>query len=152
MQCRDGSLDPSAPAMVRTRCAVIHTRKAARAVTQLFDMALLPSGVRATQFTLLVAAHEAGGMQMSELAEQLLMDRTTLTRELKLLEKEGLVAIAVGQDRRARTVSLTTEGNAALARALPLWDKAQRHIEERLGTERWQGILGCLNDIALAAR
>lgn len=152
MQSHDGSLDPATPAMVRARCAVIHTRKAARAVTQLFDMALLPSGVRATQFTLLVAAHEAGELQMTELADKLLMNRTTLTRELKLLEKEGLVQIAVGQDRRARTVALTPQGNAVLDRALPLWSQAQSRVEERLGTKHWQGILGCLNDIADAAR
>lgn len=91
-------------------------------------------------------------MQMTDLADQLIMDRTTLTRELRLLEKQGLVGIAVGQDRRARTVSLTSQGQAVLARALPLWSAAQSRVEERLGAKHWQQILGCLNDVAQAAK
>ena len=126
-------------------CTCFNLRKAARAVTQYYDEVLKPSGLRATQFTLLVAAHNAGPITINRLAERLVMDRTTLTRNLKPLERQRLIQIVSGEDRRTRAVTLTERGHEVLAQALPLWEEAQRQIVERLGRERWRDMLGHLS-------
>ncbi len=87
----------------------------------------------------------AGPETIGRLAERLVMDRTTLTRDLKPLEREGLVEIVQGEDRRTRTVTLTKRGREALARALPLWKKAQARIVEDLGEERLRSLLADLS-------
>ncbi len=74
------------------------------------------------------------------------MDRTTLTRNLKPLEKQGFLQIQPGQDQRMRVISLTDEGQAALAKALPLWEIAQARVLEQLGQERWSTLLSGLSD------
>ena len=145
------SIDHAVPAEVMATCAVLHTRKAARAVTQLFDAVLQPSGLRATQFTLLIAVSLAGDLPLSALADTLAMDRTTLARELKLLAHEGLVTIAVAQDRRARVVTLTRPGQEALARALPLWAQAQARIESQVGADHWRSARAHLDKLVAAA-
>lgn len=89
---------------------------------------------------------------VNELAEVLGMDRTTLTRNLKPLEREGCLRSDPGQDRRTRVVSLTTEGEAALAKALPLWRQAQTHVEETLGQQRWSDLLSHLVEATVLIR
>ncbi len=126
-------------------CACFNLRKAARAVTQLFDDTLQPSGLRGTQFPILAVVSLAGPETIGRLAERLVMDRTTLTRDLKPLEREGLVEIVPGEDRRTRTVTLTKRGHEALGRALPLWKKAQARIVEDLGEERLRSLLADLS-------
>src|SRR5919108_3559674 len=121
---------------IATSCACRRLRGAARAVTRLFDDALRPTGLRATQFTLLVAAQLRGGALISELAETLALDRTSVTRELSVLERRGLVSITPGEDRRARVVEVTEDGEAALAAGYPRWREAQSRVLD--GTEdRW---------------
>lgn len=75
------------------------------------------------------------------------MDRTTLTRNLKPLEREGWLQIKIGRDQRTRIVSLTTQGEAALERALPLWQKAQEEVVEVLGDQRWSAFLAQLAEV-----
>jgi len=142
---------PATPDQVVARCAVFHTRQAARAVTAYFDAALQPSGLRATQLTLLVAVRQGDGATISALAAALGMDRTTLARDLRLLEQAGLVAIGVGRDRRARVVLLTPRGDQAMARSLPLWAVAQQRFEERIGTRRWRATVDELHATTEAA-
>jgi DNA-binding MarR family transcriptional regulator len=125
-------------------CACLNVRRAARAITELYDEALAPSGVRITQFPLLIAIAVSGSATLTDLARALGMDRTTLSRSLKPLERQGLIAVVPGQDRRTRTVVLTTAGRDALARALPLWERVQGRVMEQLGQARWQDILGGL--------
>lgn len=127
-------------------CACFNLRKAARAVTQYYGEALKPSGLRATQFTLLVAIYNAGPITINRLAERLIMDRTTLTRNLRPLEKQGLIESASGEDRRTRAVTLTDRGREVLSQALPLWEQAQRQIVELLGRERWGEMLEHLSE------
>src|SRR5688572_31775668 len=91
------SIAPSDQAAVQC-CTCFNLRKAARAVTQLYDDILRPSGLRATQFSLLMLIRGAGRLQLTELAEAAVMDRTTLKRNLALLEREGLVRIEPGDD------------------------------------------------------
>lgn len=127
-------------------CTCFNLRKASRVVTQLFDQVLQPSGVLANQFTLLAALSLAESVSITRLAQELVMDRTTLTRNLKPLEREGLIRIEPGQDQRVRVVSLTEKGQAALAKAQPLWQQAQAKVIEELGQDRWQTLLSHLAD------
>ncbi len=123
------------------RCAGANIRGTARSLSQFYDEILQPSGLRGTQFTLLVTIAWAGSIPLSQLAEKLVMDRTTLTRNLKPLEKDGLVQSVVGEDQRTRLVRLTEAGEEILLKALPLWEQAQSQIVNGLGQERFQSLL-----------
>ena len=103
---------------VARQCACFNLRKATRAVTQLYDEVLRETGIRVTQLTLLVAAYLSGEIPISQMAEVLVMDRTTLTRNLKPLQIQGLIAIRSGADRREKLVTLTTRGRAMVSKAL----------------------------------
>ncbi len=129
------------------QCACFNTRKAARAVTRFYDDMVAPSGLKATQLTMLGAISISGPTRMSELAEMLALDKTTVTRNLKLLEAGGLIAIAAGADRRVRVVALTGAGTDALEHALPRWREAQRRIVEHLGEARWRRLVADLAEI-----
>lgn len=135
---------------VAATCFCMNIRKASRVITQLYDEALKPSGLLVSQFTVLVALASVGSITMTQLAEALVMDRTTLTRNLKPLEREGLVRIESGQDQRTRVLSLTNAGQAALEKALPLWQEVQIQVVERLGQEQCTLLLtGLLNTVSL---
>lgn len=131
-------------------CLCFNLRKTARVVTQRYDDALRPAGLKTTQFSLLVATRLAGEITMTRLADALGMDRTTLTRNLRPLEEEGLIAVAPGRDRREREVTVTAKGEARLGKALPLWRRAQAETMARLGHERAARLLGDLASAALA--
>ncbi|MFQ5954376.1 MAG: MarR family winged helix-turn-helix transcriptional regulator [Kiloniellales bacterium] len=130
-------------------CACFSLRKAARAVTQLYDARLRPNGLKATQFSLLVGLAVGGPITMQRLAERMVMDRTTLTRNVKPLQRAGLVKSTTGKDRRTRTLSLTGKGRKALARALPLWQQAQDTVLGRLGETQWQALRAALGKAAV---
>src|SRR5262249_6316786 len=140
------------PAEAARDCACFNLRKAARAVTQLYDAALAPSGVRATQFSVLVALALADGAPLSRVADALVMDRTTLTRNLRPLARRGWVRIEPGEDRRERNLSLTRSGRAALERALPLWQQVQARLHERRGDPRGDGRGPALPGLGATAR
>ena len=127
-------------------CTCFNLRKAARAVTQMYDEALKPSGLRATQFSLLSVVEHKGPLGMTELAKALVMDRTTLTRNLKPLLEQDLVAVVGGSDRRRRPITITSRGRDTLVRAQPMWRKVQRHMAAGLGRVRWTGLLGDLDE------
>jgi DNA-binding MarR family transcriptional regulator len=127
-------------------CVCFNLRKAARAVTQVYDAQLKPSGLKATQLSLLAVLASAGPITVKQLAERLVMDRTTLTRNLKPLERDGLIRSSAGEDRRTRSLVLTRKGQAALLRALPLWEEAQTRMLARLGAERWQQVRTLLGE------
>jgi DNA-binding MarR family transcriptional regulator len=114
-------------------CAVMNLRQVTRAVTAQFDDALRPTGLRATQLNLLVVVEGAFAVTVTELAAILAMDRTTLTRNLKLLRARGLV--------EADRIALTAKGRKAAAAALPLWEAAQAGIVKGLGERRWVALL-----------
>src|SRR5438046_8734151 len=105
--------------------ALSNVRKAARTVTQLLDEVLQPTGLRSTQFTLLVAVALIGEAPVMQLSRALLMDRTTLARNLKPLESLGLLTVEAGTDRRRHLVPLTERGRQAWPRALPYGAQAQ---------------------------
>jgi DNA-binding MarR family transcriptional regulator len=118
-------------------CACGNLRKAARAVTQVYDEVLRPTGLRVTQFGILGATMATEPVTVTRLADLTVTDRTTLTRNFKLLEKRGLIRVQMGNDRREREVTLTARGREALASGLPLWQKAQTRVVQGLGEERW---------------
>jgi DNA-binding MarR family transcriptional regulator len=122
-------------------CTGFNLRKATRAVTQFYDAALQPSGLKSTQFSLLSTVERQGPIVMGGLAEVLVMDRTTLTRNLKPLEGQGLIRVEPGEDRRARIISLTAKGRKVVTTARPLWRQAQTEVVGRLGETRWSGLL-----------
>ncbi len=124
-----------------SKCACFNLRKASRVITQHFDEALKPSGLLATQFTILVALAMSRSATVNELAEKLVMDRTTLTRNLKPLEREGWLKSEPGQDQRTRVITLTAKGEVVLAKALPRWQEAQTMVEKNLGQPRWNALL-----------
>ncbi len=132
-------------------CACLNVRKAARAVTQLYDEVLQPSGLRATQFNLLVASALASEATVTQLAEALVMDRTTLTRNLKPLESQGLLTINAGTDRRKHLVRLTERGRQALTTALPYWEQAQDRVVTYLGQSQWHTLLAELKTVVTLA-
>ncbi len=133
-------------------CTCNNLRQATRAVTQIYEAALEPSGLKVTQLPILGAAAVEGPLTMSALAKHLLMDRTTLTRNLKPLERAGLVQIEPGVDRRARLVSITDTGREALAQALPLRQAAQDSLVEALGRFQWGVLMDNLRATIAATR
>jgi DNA-binding MarR family transcriptional regulator len=137
---------------VAAECAAVNLRKTARAVTQFFGEVMSPSGLRGTQFTVLVAVALADPPTMTRIARALVMDPSTLTRDLRLLERAGMVKTAGGKDRRARFVTLTPLGRDRLAAALPLWEQAQRQVVRRVGASRWREILQELSAVQAVAR
>jgi DNA-binding MarR family transcriptional regulator len=102
---------------VAATCMGLHIRRASRILTQVYDTALRPVGLVLNQFTLLVAIHLVQSTSITRLAEELFADRTTVTRNLKLLEKRGLVAIEPGCDRRVMLVSLTDGGRTVVGKS-----------------------------------
>ena len=127
-------------------CTCANLRKAARAVTQVYDADLRPTGLKATQFTLLATLAKPGDLPMTKVAAALVMDRTTLTRNLKPLVGKGWVRIDRGEDQRVRRISLTEAGQDILDQARPLWRKAQSRLVESLGHDRWSGFVDDLTE------
>lgn len=134
-------------AQINPRCSCFNLRKATRAVTQLFDHCLEPAGIRATQFTLLVSMASVSARTLTEMAQTLVMDRTTLTRNLKPLEKMGLIATTEPKDKRSKAYTLTEKGKEVLEKGVPLWEAAQLKIVQGLGEDKHQAILGDLSAI-----
>jgi DNA-binding MarR family transcriptional regulator len=115
-------------------CTCLRLRKASRRVSQIYDQHLEPFGLTVTQYSLLghLAAFE--GVSIGELAEKLVMDPTTLTRNLRPLQRQGLVLVKPDRrDRRARSLQLTAKGRKVFEKAKPGWVRAQHHIEELFG-------------------
>jgi DNA-binding MarR family transcriptional regulator len=124
-------------AQVRAMCACNQLRCASRGITQLYEGALASSGLKVTQLPILVALGVAGDLSVSTLADALALDRTTLTRNLKVLDERGLVRTRDSEDdARVRMVSLTLQGSDVLSRALRRWEEIQTVVEERFGRER----------------
>jgi DNA-binding MarR family transcriptional regulator len=111
---------------VHDSCLCLHVQRAARAVARRYDELLRPLGLNNGQFSLLMSLNRAEAASMGQVARVLAMDRTTLTANLKPLLRRGLLQIEVDDaDRRSRRLRLTDAGHGLLARALPLWKRAQ---------------------------
>ena len=117
------------------RCDCYCLRQATRRVTQLYDRALAPLGIRSTQYSLLSEIDRLGPITLNPLAEALVMDRATLGHNIRPLEARGFLRVEVGQDRRSREVVLTRTGKEVLAKGLRLWRRAQLTFEETIGRD-----------------
>ena len=137
----------SRPKPFAAPCTCSRLRRAARAVTQLYDDALAPVGLRVTQFSLLRTLQRHGTLTIGDLATRNLLDRTALSRNLDPLAERKLLAIVPGRDARKREVTLTRQGIAALAAAVPHWERAQREVIRSLGRERLDGLYDVLRDM-----
>ncbi len=124
-------------AEVAQNCLCLNIRQATRIITQVYDECLQPSGLRITQFNLLVAVALAQEMPLTRLAEMMVLDRTTLARNLKPLERQGLLTIEAGEDRRVHLIGMTAHGRQVLEEALPCWRHAQELVKARLGQKEW---------------
>jgi len=130
---------------VGRRCACFNLRRVTRAVTQLYDDILRPTGLRVTQFSVLVALRNMKEATVNQLADKLVVDRTTLTRNLRPLQQAGLVRTRPGLDRRVREISLTPAGEEKLHKALPHWREAQAQMRRALGRDRLDRLLSDLS-------
>ena len=118
-------------------CNCFAVRSAARHVTQLYDQLLAPSGLRATQFSILAKLDRLGPMTINALAEAMVTDRTTLGRNIKPLQRDGLISIeASAADRRARELQLTKAGTKRLDEARKAWLQAQTRFERTFGAKQ----------------
>ena len=118
-------------------CVCNTLRMVTRAVTQLYDDTLRPSGLRVTQFSVLAALARRGEANVKQLTDALAIDQTTLTRGLTVLEREGLIARAPHPDGRIKAMRLTPAGARALAMARPLWAQAQQRVIGQWGPRSW---------------
>lgn len=133
-------------------CACFNLRKTTRVVTQFYGRVMRPSGLNGTQFTLLAAVANTGAPTIAGLAKRLLMDRTTLTRNIKPLEKQGLLTITAGEDQRTRIVTLTVQGRNLLLEAFSSWEKAQKSIIDKFGQNRWDSMMMDLEELISIAQ
>ncbi|MCZ6601471.1 MAG: MarR family winged helix-turn-helix transcriptional regulator [Planctomycetota bacterium] len=137
---------------VGPECACFNIRRAARAITQFYDEVLRPTGLGANQLSLLTVVSHHGPLTVNRLAEAALMDRTTVTRNLKPLANQDLLRIYPGEDRREREVSLTRKGKGVLTRAYPLWKRAQARMMKGLGPQRFGRLVDDLSAVVKTAQ
>jgi DNA-binding MarR family transcriptional regulator len=133
-------------------CACANLRRAARAVTQLYEGSLREAGLKPTQFTLLLVLAQQGEMTQGALGDVLALDSTTLTRSLRPLKQEGWIAARPGADRREVRWALTPAGTRVVERTRPSWERVQRQLRSRIGEELWTRLLDDLALVAGAAR
>ncbi len=144
---------PAASAAVRRAaalspaCACGRLRRATRALTQLYDDAMAPSGLRITQFSLVRTLVRDGPVRISDLAARLLLDRTALSRTLEPLVEHGWVDVSTGRDARTRIACITRAGKAAFAGAEPHWKRAQAQVARTLGADRLEVLIGVLGEL-----
>ena len=132
-------------------CACASLRRAARVVTRLYDDALKPTGLKATQFGLLSNLMALGSSTLTQLADAMVVDHTTLTRNLDVLEARGLVVTEEGEDRRERQLRLSEKGIASLSEAYPLWQAAQARVMEIGGPGNWGAASPLLSRLATSS-
>jgi DNA-binding MarR family transcriptional regulator len=135
---------PALPCMCGT------LRRASRALTQAYEEALRPTGLRATQFTILQLLSLAGEVTQGEMGEMLAIDSTTLTRSLGIMARHRWVGKKRGKDRRERRLRLLIAGKSKLASATPYWKNAQEQLRAKLGNDQWNSLLKLSNEAANA--
>lgn len=134
---------------VRDHCLCLHVQRAARATARRFDEALRPLELTNGQFSLLMSLNRPGPAKMAEICSLLAMDRTTLTANLKPLERRGLMRVGVDQaDRRSRLLTLTEAGRKLLARAMPIWTRTHEEIDRLLEGSDIDGLRADLRALA----
>jgi len=129
-------------------CACMNLRKTARLIAQFYDQRLQPGGLRNTQFTLLVVLDHLSPVSIKNLADHMGMDRTTLTRNLRLLERDNYITAQPGKDARVRMISTTEKARVAIKETRPYWQKAQGEFLQKFGEKRWTEMREDLTEIS----
>ncbi|MFP3550015.1 MarR family winged helix-turn-helix transcriptional regulator [Paraburkholderia sp. SIMBA_049] len=129
------------------RCNCLAARKASRYLTAAYDQALAPADLRATQFSILYKLAKDGPLTIGDLAAAMAMDRTTLSTNLKPLERDGLIEMVPGQDRRVRMVVVTDAGVTRYRTALPMWQAVQQEFEGNYGEKRAVALRNALRNV-----
>ena len=127
-------------------------RRTSRALTELYEEAIRPLGLRATQLTILQALSRAGEVSQGQLGEMLAMDSTSLTRTLAIMRRQGWITERRGEDRRERWLRLSSAGEAQLSRALPVWEKVQSRLRRQLGARVWKNLLQLTQQVTQAVK
>ena len=133
--------------MLPTQCLCTKLRRASRGVTRIYDEALADVGLNAAQFSLLRNLQRLGQPSISALAEAMGLDRSTLGRNLRVVESRGLLQLSGGSDQRSRQVALTDAGVRVLEQGAPLWERAQQELALRLGADKRAELMALLDDL-----
>ncbi len=136
----------------RIPCALFNLRRATRTVTQLFDEILRPTGLKGTQYSMLRVIGGVEPAPISTLGEAMGMDRTTVTRNVRVLERLRLVVVEAGRDRRTRLLRLTRAGRQAVDEAEPYWKEAQKAVVPGLGEEPFRDLREKLTAVSEVSR
>ncbi len=129
-------------------CVGFNLRRTTRLLQRLYDEAFEPLGLKGTQFSLLMAVAGNKGATIGELAQPLGMERSTLSRNITVMQKKGLVIVEEGKDRRQQKISITGQGLSVLQDALSLWERVQERLIRELGEERIKNLLADLQSLS----
>lgn len=132
-------------------CMCANLRRASRAITQLYEDALRPTGLRSTQFSILQALTLAGDITQGQLGHILATDSTTLTRTLAIMSRQGWLKKRRGADRREWRIGIAPKGEAIFKRALPLWESVQGRLRDQLGDAQWKQLTALTYNVTKAA-
>lgn len=141
----------SEPTLPVLPCTCANLRRAARAVTRMYNQELRATGLELTQFTLLMALNITGETTQGDLGKLLALDTTSLTRMLRLLTKRRWIGVKEGDDRRQRLLQLTPSGREKLERSRPHWERAQRRLQRDLGEPSWSQMGRLLAEVTRAS-
>lgn len=144
-------MDTQVESHYKPMCLCTNLRRATRAISNLYDTALAPSGIKITQFSLLRAVERNEPVAITALADEMALDRTTLARNLAPLQRDRLVELAAGSDQRVTEVRLTRAGRNAIAAALPLWKKTQADVSRLLADGRVKQLRDIASEVSAAA-
>lgn len=128
-------------------CTCQGLRRAARAISKVYEAAFTELDLTATQFAILVAVHLRGPVPLSRLAERLVLDRTSLYRAVKPLERRGCLRVVPGRTGRERLATLTGKGRRLLEDALPIWEGVQQRVVRALGSRTWAALTSGLDRV-----
>jgi len=141
-------LQPSAkPNLPALPCLCSSFRRTARALSQVYEEAMRPTGLRITQFTILQALARTGEVKQGRLGEILVMDSTSLTRTLRIMRQQGWIAERRGEDQRERWLKLSKAGEAKLKIATASWEKVQARLQAKLGEAGWKSVMQWTNQV-----
>jgi DNA-binding MarR family transcriptional regulator len=141
-------LQPSAkPNLPALPCLCSSFRRTARALSQVYEEAMRPTGLRITQFTILQALARTGEVKQGRLGEILVMDSTSLTRTLRIMRQQGWIAERRGEDQRERWLKLSKAGETKLKIATASWEKVQARLQAKLGEAGWKNVMQWTNQV-----
>lgn len=146
------AIDASTCAGALSVCACFHFRRAARVVTQYYDEALQPVGLRSTQVVILLSVAAADRPSIAQLAREMAMDASTLNRNLRPLVAKDLIDLEDGADGRRKLVAITRKGREVIADAVPYWTKAQEGLIGALGEDMFHSLIGELDEVVSRVR